>query len=129
MLTTCLTPPTLSERRFFNNLPRLASELPTICPQSHYSAGRNDDVPRRSRLGSLDAHVREACLPERGDNVVGRSRCKDVRGHSHAIHPLLRNEADDHTSARQKHPTDFGEPCVERAPEVDRIDGAYFSER
>src|SRR5437764_8730359 len=99
--------------------------MPTVLLLS----GRDDYVPWRGRLGSLDTHVREACLPERGDNILGRSQCEDVRWHSHVIHPLLRNEANNHTPARRKHPMNFGEPHVERTPEVDRIDGAYFLER
>src|SRR4051794_15211770 len=123
----------MSDIEIYHQLTRLRpnwrSGLLTYAHNLYYSAGRDEDVPGRGRLGLLDAHVREACLHERGDNVVGRSQCKDVRWHSHAIHPLLRNESDGHTPARQKHPMDFGEPRVERTPEVDRIDGAYFTER
>src|SRR3984893_19082715 len=69
-----------------------------LAPNSS-SAARDDDVPRRGRLRSLEAHVREACLRESRNNVVRRSRCEDVRRHSQAIDPILRKEADHHTAA------------------------------
>ena len=93
------------------------------------SPARDDDVPPSVRLRSLDAYGLEACFRERGDDVVGRARSIDVRRHSHPVHALLRKEADNHPAARREHATDLREAGVERAPEINGVDGAHLSGR
>jgi len=95
--------------------------------QNSYSAGRDEDVPRGGRLGSLDAHVEKpafvsAAITSSGARDVKMSfgiPMRSIRSFGRKRRPHGR---------RRKHAMDFSEARVERAPEVDRVDGAHFPE-
>ena len=66
---------------------------------------------------------------ERADNFKRRARREDVVGHPHGVHPLFRQKTDSDAASWLENTMNLGKACLERGPEIDRVDRADFVER
>lgn len=89
---------------------------------------RNDHVPRRLRLGTMDLDGSESRLPQSMSDIIGGSKGEDILRESQALHRITRQEAEREHATRLEHPPDLAGTCGQRSPEVHRVDAAHLVE-